>query len=89
MVEAVVFAGAKILIFQQITTIDPNDLAEEGCFCWCKDTNFSANHNCSALRKAAYFVVFAGAKILIFQQITTALARLIEALGLFLLVQRY
>ena len=67
----VVFAGAKILIFQQITTIDKSPCHLNSCFCWCKDTNFSANHNHTVVALHQDTVVFAGAKILIFQQITT------------------
>ena len=67
----VVFAGAKILIFQQITTEFRPDEYDSSCFCWCKDTNFSANHNTAGAKKYGENVVFAGAKILIFQQITT------------------
>ena len=85
----VVFAGAKILIFQQITTIYPIVILVNSCFCWCKDTNFSANHNIVVLHNQHTQVVFAGAKILIFQQITTQVNRHKRISRLFLLVQRY
>ena len=59
------------------------------CFCWCKDTNFSANHNCTPDEATKLKVVFAGAKILIFQQITTEHPTMPQQATLFLLVQRY
>ena len=59
------------------------------CFCWCKDTNFSANHNVYVARVTHDPVVFAGAKILIFQQITTGASQPFSLRMLFLLVQRY
>ena len=86
---SVVFAGAKILIFQQITTDNVFLNVTKSCFCWCKDTNFSANHNCPNYEYIENEVVFAGAKILIFQQITTNMSRANACTLLFLLVQRY
>ena len=59
------------------------------CFCWCKDTNFSANHNDENGNILGLQVVFAGAKILIFQQITTHWLSAAQDTQLFLLVQRY
>ena len=56
----VVFAGAKILIFQQITTTSTVANIVTGCFCWCKDTNFSANHNAvehSTIRATLFLLV--------------------------------
>ena len=41
------------------------------CICLCKDTNFKANHNQSAIYFYRNFVVYAYAKILILKQITT------------------
>ena len=69
--NAVVYATAKILIFLQITTQQCTFLTGMGCLCYCKDTNFSANHNASRLSDVAPDVVYATAKILIFLQITT------------------
>ncbi len=42
-----------------------------GCLCFCKDTNFLANHNLSAEVVTKAIDVYASAKILIFKQITT------------------
>ena len=44
--QKVFYATAKVLIFQQITTHDgTNTDALPGVLCYCKGTNFSANHN--------------------------------------------
>ena len=67
----VVIYGAKILILMQITTEDPDLRTQVGCYLWCKDTNFNANHNYSDGRPSVHCVVIYGAKILILMQITT------------------
>ena len=36
------------------------------CYCWCKDTNFLANHNTVHTVVYVHLIVIAGAKILIF-----------------------
>ena len=59
------------------------------CLCWCKGTNFLANHNSYAAAALNEAVVYAGAKVLIFQQITTEQAEDGDDGVLFMLVQRY
>ena len=71
--DKVVYAGAKVLIFSQITTRPRWTRFASCCLCWCKGTNFFANHNLSCTTKVFIFVVYAGAKVLIFSQITTRL----------------
>ena len=67
-----VYATAKILIFQQITTLRSPCRRFQRCLCHCKDTNFSANHNFVVQNNDRQSGVYATAKILIFQQITTS-----------------
>ena len=67
----VVYATAKILIFLQITTDRYGVSGTGSCLCYCKDTNFSANHNRINSGVDSGTVVYATAKILIFLQITT------------------
>ena len=67
----VVLYDAKILIFQQITTYPHQNTKRASCSLWCKDTNFSANHNKTLEQQWKGLVVLYDAKILIFQQITT------------------
>ena len=55
----------------QITTPEFDCLGMQGCYLWCKDTNFNANHNGNRTSKASTSVVIYGAKILILMQITT------------------
>ena len=55
----------------------------------CKDTNFSANHNDALKRDKDQLDVYACAKILIFQQITTNLHQNVIPSLMFMLVQRY
>ena len=88
-VKTVVYATAKILIFLQITTHAGMDGREVGCLCYCKDTNFSANHNPLAGLICGRTVVYATAKILIFLQITTSTYLFLIAFALFMLLQRY
>ena len=71
MIEFVVYATAKILIFLQITTQTYDESEVRRCLCYCKDTNFSANHNRKKIYENENNVVYATAKILIFLQITT------------------
>ena len=85
----VVYASAKILIFQQITTEEKCDIHIIGCLCLCKDTNFLANHNMDRTCITHQRVVYASAKILIFQQITTTVAPARMGCGLFMPLQRY
>ena len=85
----VVHATAKILIFQQITTNNGDAWEPYGCTCYCKDTNFSANHNHFSTEPTALAVVHATAKILIFQQITTRHRKGGQQTLLYMLLQRY
>ena len=89
MVAPDVYACAKILIFQQITTITKTEKIIVRCLCLCKDTNFSANHNSSLPVRRALLDVYACAKILIFQQITTGDKQGLYNRQMFMLVQRY
>ena len=84
-----VYAIAKILIFQQITTPRTPWQLPMGCLCYCKDTNFSANHNACWHSATPSLDVYAIAKILIFQQITTADGYNNDILEMFMLLQRY
>ena len=85
----VVSSFAKILIFQLITTELKTSYDRYGCFFFCKDTNFLANHNSIATLRRFSSVVSSFAKILIFQLITTLLALVEQTFALFLLLQRY
>ena len=67
----VVYATAKILILKQITTQRIALHLSRCCLCYCKDTNFKANHNTVSLEIQVRMVVYATAKILILKQITT------------------
>ena len=69
--HSVVYAYAKILILKQITTTVQLLNRTGSCICLCKDTNFKANHNRSAIDYYFKIVVYAYAKILILKQITT------------------
>ncbi len=84
-----VSATAKVLIFQQITTSVCRLCAYYRCFCHCKGTNFSANHNFRTLRLKLWRDVSATAKVLIFQQITTDFVGQFEGNMMFLPLQRY
>ena len=46
----VVYAYAKILILKQITTKLTVISLSLSCICLCKDTNFKANHNQTAIK---------------------------------------
>ena len=87
--EGVVLYDAKILIFQQITTRTRQEDRPWRCSLWCKDTNFSANHNSSSYAFLAACVVLYDAKILIFQQITTHMTEHQRQQRLFFMMQRY
>ena len=84
-----VYASAKILIFQQITTQDWQAFRWSGCLCLCKDTNFLANHNQSKKGIKPDGDVYASAKILIFQQITTRVRIFQHRHQMFMPLQRY
>ena len=60
-----------------------------GCYLWCKDTNFNANHN--ELFELCFLteVVIYGAKILILMQITTQYGTTLSQGELLFMVQRY
>ncbi len=60
-----------------------------GCLCYCKDTNFKANHNTQWTDVFIVCVVYATAKILILKQITTATGIVLFHRELFMLLQRY
>ena len=60
-----------------------------GCYLWCKDTNFNANHNVLVQRGGFQSVVIYGAKILILMQITTNWYDKIQSAKLLFMVQRY
>ena len=70
-IHRVVSSFAKILIFQLITTVHLAFGILLGCFFFCKDTNFLANHNGHLCILPCRKVVSSFAKILIFQLITT------------------
>ena len=59
------------------------------CLCYCKDTNFKANHNLLILDLILWIVVYATAKILILKQITTIFILQCLMVLLFMLLQRY
>ena len=88
-IAEVVYATAKILILKQITTQLQYQLGVMGCLCYCKDTNFKANHNAMEAECPCGVVVYATAKILILKQITTSDTGGCESPLLFMLPQRY
>ena len=61
----------------------------EGCICLCKDTNFKANHNYKYMSQERMLVVYAYAKILILEQITTWRFNLRYPQLLYMPMQRY
>ena len=85
----VVYAGAKIRIFLQFTTLVCYSIVFISCLCRCKDTKFFAIHNRRHGVPPAVCVVYAGAKIRNFLQFTTAQIRRSYKLVLFMPVQRY
>ena len=73
----------------QITTKLKANRTFPGCYLWCKDTNFNANHNIlDNLEKFGDAVIY-GAKILILMQITTLDVSAILIIALLSMVQRY
>ena len=64
-------------------------LSVNGCCCYCKGTNFQANHNTGGSSNRGMTVVVATAKVQIFKQITTVLIHEIACHVLLLLPQRY
>ena len=67
-----VYDMAKVLIFQQITTFASLIISSKKCLWYGKGTNFSANHNRTIVYICIVINVYDMAKVLIFQQITTA-----------------
>ena len=84
-----VYATAKVLIFQQITTFGCLGLKINRCLCHCKGTNFLANHNRCSHRDSLPYDVYATAKVLIFQQITTRCYVDVLKFQMFMPLQRY
>ena len=68
----------------QITTVAWGWLADVGCYLWCKDTNFNANHNCHHPSDDNTGVVIYGAKILILMQITTNIKQTMMTISCYL-----
>ena len=60
-----------------------------GCFQYCKDTNFKANHNTICRKELRMLDVSNIAKILILKQITTKCTHLITYHMMFPILQRY
>ena len=73
----------------QITTNTQMDYTQQGCLCYCKGTNFYANHNQVGDFYETYGDVYAIAKVLIFMQITTEVVNGIIDVMMFMLLQRY
>ena len=67
----VVFVTAKVMNFEQITTVGTISFASNGCLCHRKGNEFWANHNIVCCIMLYVFVVFVTAKVMNFEQITT------------------
>ena len=89
------FAAELLLLPQRYkfsSKSQQNDVGVSDCVCCCcyrKGTNFQANHNRCSSSHVASRVVVATAKVQIFKQITTVLARESADFLLLLLPQRY
>ena len=71
-INGVVFVTAKVMNFEQITTPFLLTRYTFGCLCYRKGNEFWANHNQKRRRYRRREVVFVTAKVMNFEQITTA-----------------
>ena len=67
----VVFVTAKVMNFEQITTLSNYNRIFVSCLCHRKGNEFWANHNFSEDETEFITVVFVTAKVMNFEQITT------------------
>ena len=67
----IVFVTAKVMNFEQITTIHLGDFIWKHCLCHRKGNEFWANHNTLVFDLRYLLIVFVTAKVMNFEQITT------------------
>ena len=72
LIHRIVFVTAKVMNFEQITTTRQLNNYELYCLCHRKGNEFWANHNYWSIWSYWVLIVFVTAKVMNFEQITTA-----------------
>ena len=85
----VVCDTANVRVFKRITTCWAVTSRVTGCLRYCKCTSFQANHNDPFVVKQGRGVVCDTANVRVFKQITTKMIKLITAMSLFAILQKY